>query len=101
MLCFFGFQVKRTCHFHCICAMFILGYVPGGLKLHPDGQHIIYSVGCTVVIENTAKRNQDFLAGHSNNVSCITVSKSGRLIASGQVTHMGFKVNLPGSSCMT
>uniref|UniRef100_A0A8C8GFZ8 Cilia- and flagella-associated protein 52 n=1 Tax=Oncorhynchus tshawytscha TaxID=74940 RepID=A0A8C8GFZ8_ONCTS len=34
---------------------------------------------------------QEFLHGHTNNVSCVTVSKSGRYIASGQVTFMGFK----------
>ena len=54
--------------------------------------HMIYAIGCNIVIENMKTRKQEFLVGHNNNVSCITVSKSGRYIASGQVTYMGFKV---------
>lgn len=54
--------------------------------------HMIYAIGCNIVIENLQTRKQEFLVGHNNNVSCIAVSKSGRFIASGQVTYMGFKV---------
>jgi cilia- and flagella-associated protein 52 len=72
--------------------LFLPGLVPDGLKVHPDGKHIIYPVGCTVVIENISTKKQEFLSGHSNNISCLAVSKSGRFIASGQVTYMGFKV---------
>ena len=44
---------------------------------------------------NTKK--QEFLTGHTNNVSCLAVSKSGRYLASGQITHMGFKVKYSGT----
>lgn len=37
---------------------------------------------------------QHFLTGHTNLITCIAVSKSGRYIASGQVTHMGYQVTL-------
>ena len=49
---------------------------------------------------NTKK--QEFLTGHTNNVSCLAVSKSGRYLASGQVTHMGFKVKIQSTtySCL-
>jgi len=70
-----------------------LGTVPSGLKLHCDGQHLIYPVGCTVVVENIANKQQEFLSGHTNTVSCLALSRSGNFIASGQVTYMGFKVN--------
>jgi cilia- and flagella-associated protein 52 len=70
-----------------------LGKVPNGLKVHPDRMHMIYAIGCNIVIENLQTRRQEFLVGHNNNVSCIAVSKSGRFIATGQVTYMGFKVN--------
>ena len=76
-----------------------LGNVPGGLLVHPDASHLIYPLGNTVVIEDlTATKHdrsrQEFLSGHTNNVSCIAVSKSGRFVASGQVTHMGFKADV-------
>ena len=40
------------------------------------------------------RSRQQFLSGHTNNVACIAVSKSGKLVASGQVTHMGFKADV-------
>ncbi|XP_065065504.1 cilia- and flagella-associated protein 52-like [Rhopilema esculentum] len=75
------------------------GSVPGGLLVHPDANHLIYPLGNTVVIEDLMatkhdKSRQQFLSGHTNNVSCIAVSKSGRFVASGQVTHMGFKADV-------
>ena len=68
------------------------GTIPSGLKVHSDEKHLIYPVGCTIVIENIATKRQEFLAGHSNPVSCLALSRSGNFIASGQVTDMGFKV---------
>ncbi|KAM9296141.1 cilia- and flagella-associated protein 52 [Gastrophryne carolinensis] len=70
------------------------GHVPSGLISHPDGEHLIYPLGCTVIIQNPNKRQQHFLHGHTNNVSCVTASKSGTYLASGQVTHMGFKADI-------
>lgn len=69
-----------------------LGKVPHGLKLHPDRVHMIYPLGCNLVIENLQTRQQEFLLGHNNNISCLTISNNGKYIASGQVTFMGFKV---------
>jgi hypothetical protein len=68
------------------------GKVPHGLKLHPDRTHMIYPLGCNLVIENLQTRQQEFLLGHNNNISCVTISNNGKYIASGQVTFMGFKV---------
>jgi hypothetical protein len=70
----------------------MLGNVPGGLLQHPDGIHKVYSLGSTVVVSDPKKGTQDFLQGHTNVVTCIAISKDGRYIASGQVTHMGFQV---------
>ncbi|KAI8910144.1 WD40-repeat-containing domain protein [Gorgonomyces haynaldii] len=71
------------------------GNVRGGLVNHPNGTHTIYSLGSTVVIDNPRQPNsQEFLQGHTNVVSCITVSKDGKYIASGQVTHMGFQADI-------
>ncbi|KAJ3337840.1 Cilia- and flagella-associated protein 52, partial [Entophlyctis luteolus] len=67
------------------------GSVHDGLLKHPDGVHTVYSLGSTVVVCGKAPNSQEFLQGHTNVVSCLSVSKSGRYIASGQVTHMGFQ----------
>ena len=39
-------------------------------------------------------QRQEFVSGHSNNVSCLACSPSGVYLASGQVTHMGFKADV-------
>ncbi|KAJ3300742.1 Cilia- and flagella-associated protein 52 [Borealophlyctis nickersoniae] len=71
------------------------GAVPDGLLKHPDGIHTIYSLGSTVVINDTKRPGkQEFMQGHTNIISCLAVSKSGKLIASGQVTHMGFQADI-------
>ena len=66
--------------------------MPHGLKIHPDRTHMIYPIGCNLVIENLQSREQEFLLGHSDNITCLTISNNGKLIASGQVVFMGFKV---------
>ncbi|KAL4240132.1 Cilia- and flagella-associated protein 52 [Mactra antiquata] len=78
-------QLERVCGFN--------GKVSDGLKVHPDRQHIIYPLGCAVVIEDIGgKGKPSLLWGHTDVVTCIAVSnRDGDLIASGQKTHMGFK----------
>ena len=69
------------------------GQVPNGLKLHPDGKHLIYPLGSTVVVKDqTAVKPQAFLNGHTNLISAVAVSRSGKYIASGQVSYMGLQV---------
>mmetsp|Transcript_1070 Transcript_1070/g.3018 ORF Transcript_1070/g.3018 Transcript_1070/m.3018 type:complete len:620 (-) Transcript_1070:134-1993(-) len=70
------------------------GTVPGALILHPDQEHLIFPLGCTIVLRNLIKKTQSFLQGHDNQVNCITVSPSGRLLASGQKTFMGFPADV-------
>eukprot|EP00049_Salpingoeca_infusionum_P018411 m.357122 g.357122 ORF g.357122 m.357122 type:complete len:610 (-) comp17718_c0_seq1:256-2085(-) len=71
------------------------GAVQDGLHVHPGKEHLIYPLGCTVVVERIAgKRQQQFLQGHTDEVSCIAVSKSGAYIASGQVTHQGYPATI-------
>lgn len=69
------------------------GDVPAGLIAHPDGVHIIYPLGSTIIVKNTVTNRQTFLQGHTNKVSCISLSRDGSLIASGQQTYMGFKAD--------
>jgi len=70
------------------------GTVPSGLLLHPDNEHLIFPLGCTVVLRNLLRKTQFFLQGHDNQVNCITVSPSGKLLASGQKTFMGFPADV-------
>ncbi|OWF46478.1 WD repeat-containing protein 16 [Mizuhopecten yessoensis] len=75
---------------------YVVGYsgITNGLKVHPDRHHLIYSLGNTVIIENIETKKQQTLMGHSADVSCLTVSNSGKYIASGQVIHMGFTADI-------
>jgi hypothetical protein len=50
-------------------------------------------LGCTVVIERiSGKKSQQFLQGFNTDISVLAVSNSGRYVAGGQVTHIGFGV---------
>lgn len=49
------------------------GGVVGGLQLHPDGEHLIYPLGSTVIIKNKSvadenESGQTFLQGHTDKV---------------------------------
>ncbi|XP_075161286.1 cilia- and flagella-associated protein 52 isoform X2 [Haematobia irritans] len=68
----------------------INGKIEFGLHLHPNRRHIIYPLGTKVAIDDTQTSKQEFLGGHTNNVSCLDLSRSGRYMASGQINHMGF-----------
>jgi WD40 repeat protein len=65
-----------------------------GLILHPDNEHIIYALGCQLVIRNVLTRTQRFLRGHTTDISTISISSSGRYIATGQRTYSGFKADI-------
>ena len=70
------------------------GQVIQGLILHPDNEHLIYPLGSTIVIRHVVSRAQSFLRGHDQKVSCITISRTGNFLASGQQTHMGFQAEI-------
>uniref|UniRef100_A0A7S3LVG9 Cilia- and flagella-associated protein 52 n=1 Tax=Palpitomonas bilix TaxID=652834 RepID=A0A7S3LVG9_9EUKA len=71
------------------------GDVSEGLIAHPDRKNMIYPLGSNLVIAKIANpKEQLFLQGHSNKISCVAVSPSGRYIATGQITHMGFQADI-------
>lgn len=43
---------------------------------------------------NLKTNKQEFLSGHTHNISAVEISSSGRLVASGQINHMGFRAHL-------
>ncbi|CAD7928444.1 unnamed protein product [Amoebophrya sp. A120] len=59
---------------------------PNTVVLHPARRDVyIYPVGCCVVMEDLRNpHNQDFLRAHDAEVSAITTSRNGKMIASGQ-----------------
>lgn len=70
------------------------GSVPAGLIVHPDNCHLLYPLGCNVIIENLSNQKQCILSEHTNDVTCLTVDPSGKFLASGQKTFMGFKADI-------
>ncbi|NXG66461.1 CFA52 protein, partial [Hemiprocne comata] len=70
------------------------GHVPCGLICHPNDKDILYPLGCAVVIQDLDTKTQHFLRGHTNNVSCIAVSRAGEYVASGQQTAKGFQADI-------
>jgi len=70
------------------------GNVIEGIILHPDNEHLIYPLGSTIIIRHIISRVQSFLRGHDNDISVMTLSKSGKYLASGQKTHIGFQADV-------
>ena len=69
------------------------GSVARGVLLSGSGvdERLMYPLGSTVVIKQLATNEQHFLSdGHDRDISALALSPCGRLLASGQLTHLGF-----------
>lgn len=62
-----------------------------GLILHPDTVHLVYPLGTNITAYNWRTKAQRFFEGHTNAISAVTVSKSGKYVGSGQVNYVGFR----------
>ena len=53
------------------------------------------SLGSTVVIRNVYDNtDQTFLAAHTDRVTCMAMSTDGTMLATGQITHMGYQAQI-------
>ncbi|KAG3120702.1 hypothetical protein PI124_g1432 [Phytophthora idaei] len=59
--------------------------VPNAIHYHPSGRDYVYPAGGSVLLTSFQDaHSQLFLRGHGDNVSCIAMSPSGRILASGE-----------------
>ncbi|XP_069728433.1 cilia- and flagella-associated protein 52 isoform X2 [Phaenicophaeus curvirostris] len=70
------------------------GHIHSGLTFHPDEKHILYPLGCTVVVQELGSQKQTFLRGHMSDISCLSVSRDGQYVASGEATSMNCKAEV-------
>ena len=69
------------------------GKVKSSLHYTPDGRYIIYPLGSFVVLKNLVTEKEAFLDGHTDLISCLTISTDGSKAASGQKNISGVKVS--------
>lgn len=52
--------------------------------LHPNGKDFVYIAGgCIVICDLEDPHQQSFLRAHDNQITCLALSNSGKLLASG------------------
>lgn len=51
---------------------------------------VVMACGDSLIVENLATKTQQYLRGHRNKISCFTVSKCGKLLASAEHCQTGF-----------
>ena len=62
-----------------------MNMVPSSTLFHPNGQKYIFSSGASLVIGDLIdQHSQQFLRRHDDSITCIALSASGRMLASGQ-----------------
>ena len=69
------------------------GKVKSSLHYTPDGRYILFPLGSFVVLKNLATDKEAFLDGHTDLISCLSISSDGSKAASGQKNIPGVKVS--------
>nr|XP_029732385.1 cilia- and flagella-associated protein 52-like [Aedes albopictus] len=67
------------------------GHVIAGLRVHPDQKHLVFPLGNEISVYELETNRQTFLRGHTNTISTVDISPTGKMVASGQTNHMGFR----------
>ena len=75
------------------------GKVSHALHYTPCGRYLVYPLGSFVVIKNLATEKEAFIDGHTNIISCLTISEDGTKLASGQINISGVKVSITKTCC--
>ena len=68
------------------------GKIQNSITYTSDGKYILYPLGSFIVFKNIKTEKEAFFDGHSHLISCLTISKNGKRLASGQMQHHGVKV---------
>ena len=59
--------------------------IANGVAFHPNGTNYLFAAGGNIVVGDlTDPHSQEFMRMHDDNVTCLTLSRSGSLVASGQ-----------------
>lgn len=65
-------------------AIGLSGKIVRAIYLHPNGKEFLYiSGGCIVICDLMDAHQQHFLREHDDQITCLTISESGKLLASG------------------
>eukprot|EP01084_Bolivina_argentea_P258167 435131_1 len=67
------------------------GRVLGGLQYTSCGRYTVYPMGSIIVVRCLVGKKIAILEGHTQDVSCLSLSRDGKCLASGQANHMGVK----------
>jgi WD40 repeat protein len=61
------------------------GKIVNSVHLHPNATDYVVIAGASIIVGDiNDPHNQHFLRGHDDQITCLTLSNSGSLIASGQ-----------------
>ena len=69
------------------------GKVNRALHYSPCGKYLVYPLGSFIVVKNLVTEKEAFVDGHSNQISCLSISNDGSKMASGQIAMPGIKVS--------
>jgi len=54
------------------------------MAVHPSEDYLIYTMGSIIVVKSLLDMGVEFLKGHEGQICTLTVSKTGKLIGSGE-----------------
>jgi len=69
------------------------GKVNRAMHYTPCGKYLVYPLGSFIVVKNLVTEKEAFVDGHTNQISCVSMSHDGSKLASGQIAMPGIKVS--------
>ena len=71
------------------------GEIRNGLRCAPAGDKAYYPLGSSITVRHVATGGgQEFLTGHTYPIGCLSLSNSGRFLATGETHMIGSKVSV-------